>query len=274
MANLLRIKRLDEISVVDKGASGNSNVNPAIVIVKRRTIMDKNWLSKAFGLLFTKQDGAGMTLEEAMSPLSDEAKAIILEAFKQAAMKQDNPEPTDPEKNDPMPTDPEKNEDLAKILKAMPEAVAKQLKAGIEAQKRADDLEKRLAAIESDRELDQYIEKAKKMAYLAGKSTTEIAKAIRAIQKSGDADSKVVMELLEKANKAIEASDIFKNVGSGSRVHNDGVTAFEEAAGRVRDMVSKSSDLSEEKALFEVFKRDPELHRRYREEQRLLQESN
>lgn len=188
MATRLRLKRLDEISFVDKGASGDGTDSARIVFAKRHdpqpikettdTKTESGFMASIIAKLFGKAEGEGeksadQMLQEFMAQLPEEQQKTLMLIIQALGAKPD-PEPT---------AETEKKEDedpeVAKVRKAAD----------------ARDAE-RLARIEK---LERHIEQeeaqalAKSMPYLGG-STEENAAGLLAIKKVATPEGRAFLE--------------------------------------------------------------------------------
>jgi len=181
MTNLLTDIDVVEISVVDKGASGDDEDRPRIVIAKRHKVEKM------------------MTLDEAMAGLAPEKQQAILMAVQEAAKPAAPAAPAMPEKMEPEMPNPEapeapKPEDevakaVAKMSDSERETVAKALEERVE-------LSKRVQALEDEKETAKFVDIAKSMDALPGMTTDQRALVLKAASKSLDAKT---YEAIEKS---------------------------------------------------------------------------
>lgn len=265
MANLLRVKRIDEISLVDKGASGNATVKPAIVIAKRRSsdVNDKKTegvLAKILKAIGLKAE-SGMTLEEVLSKLGDAEKAVILNALEAAAMKAGPP--MMPAEEEEKPEEEKRKATLAKQLAELPDEIRKSLVDAEKAKGEAAELRKRLDAIEEEREMEAFTAKAKSMPFLAGASTVEVAKALRAVKRQSPGEYEKIVKVLELADTAVKSSKIFSAPG----MHGSGP---DEPVGKLhaiaKKLVSDGVAKTKHEAMGLALKDNPELYAEYKQE--------
>ena len=276
MANLLRIKRINEISLVDKGASGTAGIKPAIVIAKRKEdkMSDKpkdstNPITRVLKSLFGKEAVSTMTLDEVLAGLDEQKRAVVLAALEQAAKAMHPEEPAPEPEQKPEEEPQEKGKPMMK-RDDLPEDIRKQLADGEKAGKEVAELKKRLDEMADEKELSGFIEKAKEMPYLAGKSTVEIGKALRSIQKSlPEKEAATVMDVLQRSNDAVKTSQILADLGvPGGQAFADD-SAYGQAMKMAKGLVEKSAtQLSSAEAMVKVFEQNPDLHARYRDEMR------
>jgi multidrug efflux pump subunit AcrB len=203
---------VDEISIVDQGASGNEDAHPKIVIAKRHEPKpDGKGLGARFmsqvKKLFGKVDP--MNLDEILAKLTEEERAVILasiEAAKKQAQPVDAPKP---------PPAPAPVEDEEKVMKSLPESVRKRLEEAQAAKEEVAKIRKELDERTEREEVTKFKAKAAKLPFLAGKSTEEIAKTLRAAAKSlPAAEYETIEKMLENANEAVKGSPLFRDAGA------------------------------------------------------------
>lgn len=177
----LRNIRLHEVSFVDKGASGDEKNRPGVLFWKR--------LVKPFTRRPVRKEQNMPTLEQCLAKLTDEEKAVVMQAIEQAAAKKDEPKEGD---------DVMKRADV-------PEDVRKQL----------SEQATELAKMRAERKRDTFIAKAKALPYLPG-STDEVATMIeKAADSMKPEDFKKYEEHLAKMNAAAKVSKALEEKGSG-----------------------------------------------------------
>jgi hypothetical protein len=221
---------VDEISVVDKGASGNDRVSPKIVIAKRKEKDDDDEQSVVAKLVeqFKKFLGNGATetgevknmktLDEILSAMPEEDRAVVLAAMeqakKEAAVPQQPAVPAPAPAVQPVAMAADEDEDKKKeeMMKSLPEEVRKDFKATIE---EVAKLKKDLADRDEREEVAKFRGKASELQFLAGNSTEEIAKTLRAANKAlSEKEYKAIEKLLKNANEVVKNSPLFKDKGN------------------------------------------------------------
>jgi hypothetical protein len=277
---------VDEISVVDQGASGNADALPKIVLAKRRD-SDSSSASEdrivtrvvsAVRKLFGKENI--MTLEDILAKLPEEERAVVLAAFEQAAAPAAPAAPVVPAapvapaapvvpmaaQNEPAePTEDE----MQKALAGLPEPIRKRLetaeKAAAEKDTETTELRKRLDDMEERQEVAKFMSKAAELPYLAGQSTAEIAKLLRAASKSMKPEEyKAIEKMLADANTAVEGSPLFKEQGGrGNDAEKTAKGQIEAIAAKMRESDPK---LSRAQAVSKALHENPELYGTYKTE--------
>jgi len=280
MPNLLRIRRIDEISLVDKGASGNARVKPAIVIAKRRADpMTKEQIEavvkvlKAMGYKVekaeAKKDAPTMTIDEVLGSLTPDQKAVVLAALQAAAAKELS---APPKKDEPAPKEPDATGDEPKkeppMLKRadLPEDVRKALDEGEAAKKESAELKKRLDGMVDKQEAADFLAKASDLKYLAGASTVEISKALRAAKNSLDEkEYATVVKLLESANEAVRTSKLLRAPGTAGG-DDAGGDATAKMDGIAKKLVADGKAKDYKQALSKAMRENPEIYSEYKAE--------
>jgi hypothetical protein len=219
---------VDEISVVDKGASGNDKVSPKIVIAKRREKDDDERsiaakLVEQFKKFLGQSDGAEtgkaenmLTLDEVLANIPEEYRAVVLAAIEAAKKEVSTPQPPAvPAQPVSMQADGEGEDEKKKeeeLMKSLPEEVRKRLQTTSE---EVAKLKKDLADKVEREEVAKFRSKAAELNYLAGQSTEEIAKTLRAANKAlTEKEYAAIEKLLKNANEVVKGSDLFKDAGA------------------------------------------------------------
>lgn len=302
MPNVLRNLRLDTaelLSVVDKGASGDSEHRPAIVLIKRKK-KETGAMSKLKGLI-EKLFGAkgvikmdmptpGELLEQALDGVPEEKQQLIMAAIAAMAAgagamppaRAEEPKAADDADEEPKETEMPKamkEEEMAKLLKsadkrtrALVEPVIKQMAETIEKQaeesttlrKSLDETRKVLDGEVDKRKTIEYETEAKGYKYAPG-STAEIAKMLRHADEKMDKESAASFrKLLKVSSESVQRSGIFGEIGS-ARAHNTD-SAYAKIEAMAKKMVEDGKAPSRETAIRKVLKADPELKRQYAQE--------
>jgi len=266
---------VDEISIVDHGASGSGDDLPKIVIAKRKE-QDAPKSNKGLGKRFISQvmkifgKVQTMNLDDVLAELDDEKRAVILAAIEAAAQPAAPAaapaapvvvaEPVAPVANaegDPAP-EPKKDEEeeMAKVMKSLPEAIRKRLEDAEDVKKRLDDIEERT-------EVAKFRSKAENLPFLAGESTDEIAKVMRVASGSLKPEEYATFEkLLGNRNEALKNHPLFDD--KGGRGNDAEMTAkgkFEAIAKKLQESDPK---LTKEQAVAKAIK-DPTNRELYQE---------
>lgn len=254
--------RLDKValSIVDKGASGDDDNRPEIVLFKRfeKTRVTKMW--EAIKKMFkgTKIDVEKMGLSETVGAL-DELKLSpeqmagvlkVIEAFaapsKPDADPKPAPMPEEKAEGDPVPPKPEGKEEDEEMAKRSKEFNA-------ELKKRDD----KIAALEAKQEMVELSKRADELEYLPGSRDETIA----LLKRIGDDEAG--QEMLNKLNKASKESPLLKAAGVVSHEDENGAIAVVKR--RVKAIQDKEPDVTAEAAQKRVFTADPELYPKYRD---------
>jgi len=268
---------VDEVSIVDEGASGNEDVKPKIVLAKKKDQpnrkADASWFLSKLRKIFGK--GISMpTLDEVLAKLSEDEQKAILEAIATAKAEPVQPpaDPADPpvdpvvppvDPNAP-PPDPtlEEQEKIKKMISDLPEEIRKQVGEAKELKKRLDDIEERDAVA-------KFQEKAGRLQFLAGKSQTEIAKTLRAADESLTKEEYGTIEkLLSNANEVVKGSTLFTDEGNAGGDAENSAEAQIVAIGK--SLREADPKLTGAQANAKATKENPELYKKYREESREL----
>lgn len=234
--------QIDEVSVVDEGASGDDKSAPKIVIAKRKTVFSK---LKEY---FQKQEQAKMTLEEILAKMPEEDRNVILAALE--SLKAPVAAPVAP-----VAVEPVVNADPAPVAPAPVEKEEEPKDEMAKAKKDHPVLFQKLKDLEEKEEKREFIAKARALNCIPGMSTEDRAEMLRAVSKGCD---KATFEKIEKSLNAAAVvaknSELFKVVGSTA----DGDSSAE---GELKS-IAKSKEIS----ISEAAKQNPELYERYRAE--------
>jgi hypothetical protein len=271
---------VDEISVVDEGASGNEDAKPKIVIAKRREPEAKDGLGARFVAklkkLFGKEENT-MNLDDILAKLSEEERAFLLsimEGLKAEAAPETPPDPAAAEAakqegggeggGEGGAGDEDKDEmtaeQMAKVVKNLPPSIRKQIEDGKKAKSETDELRKRLDERDERDEVAKFRGKAEAFKFLAGQNLDEIGKLLRAASKAMTAkEYEAIEKLLSNANDAVKASPLFKDLGG--RGNDSETTAEGKLRGIAKALRDADPNLSAAQAVAKAREENPELRR-------------
>lgn len=250
MPFILHVKEIDEVSLVDRGASGNELTKPAIVIAKRRgepvTDNQKTLVARILKALGVQK--GDVSLDEVLAKLSEMDRSVILNALEAAAGKAGE---------HPMPDEEEEEKRRAALAKAKDEA--DKLRKELEA------TNKRLAAIEDEREIETFVAKAQAFKHLPGASVEDIAKTLRTASKSLDGETYGrVLKMFESASAAVQKSNVFSVPGvRGAQHDNDAMAKIKAIA---KKLVTDGAAKSEAAAMAKAIQDNPGLYDEYKAE--------
>lgn len=187
--------------------------------------------------------------DETLASLTDAQQKVIL-AFIESARAETPADPADT---------PDPEEPMSEAEKALKEEIKKQRDENAE-------LEKRMKALEDERELGQCIEKARKeMPNVIGMTHEELGSLIKGAKDTLPKDD---FERLEKSlkatSKAIELGELFAEVGASGGGEN---SAEAELTAKAAKLVDADPKLDIAKARNEVLNKDPKLYERILAEQ-------
>lgn len=258
----LQLDKTEMLSVVDKGASGNSEHRPRIVLMKRDATADTdptpgtiqrvvNWLIRKQE---TPQEQSTMTFDEVLASLDEEKRNVILAAIE--AMKKADVEKAEPPEGEKLKDeDEEKATALAKRAD-LPEDVRKRLD-------EADELVKRVADLEDAESDRMFVVKAAGLKYLPGVTTEQTVKVLKAAHKLGEAEYKTVSDTLESVAKAVSKLDLLDEVGTSFGADDDSDADISAVRKRVTELRDKNEGMTEQQALVSIAKRDKGAYERY-----------
>ena len=250
---------IDEVSLVDEGASGNKEVAPRIVIAKRNPSRGA-WVER-MEKIFSKGEKMEMTLESVLSKLSEEERNFILGKMEELkAVPAPAPEAVVVE-DAKAPSE----DDMKAAVEKLPPKVQEEVKKRLESAKELETLREEVTKMRDQKELEGFIEKAKALKFLSGK-VEEVAKTLHAVSKSLSKDEFAKIEkLFADANAAIGNGDTFKVIGKTG----DGETSSESYKTQIEQMAkarAKEKGVTEYEAYKAVARENPELYTKYREE--------
>jgi Putative phage serine protease XkdF len=273
--SILRDPTVDEISVVDKGASGNHVIRPAVVLAKRLEDDDApTWFTKFLArvgitkdstMAFPPAPGGGtapaqpVSLQSILDKLSPVEKAA-LEGMLAKAGVGGAPAPAAPAQG-AAPAAPA-HPGMPPFAKAdLPEEIVKQLE-------ERDELKKRVASLEdsaAQRELEDEVRKD--MAHFPGKSIGEIASILKSAKKALPASEyDALRKSMASASAMVKQSGLLKELGSSAA--GGAVSAEEEIKTIAKGLRQKDPTLNEAAAIAKAVDQNPELYARSRAEAR------
>lgn len=258
MANTISDSTLLEISIVDKGASGDGEDRPRIVIAKRDPIM----------------------LEDVMAKLSPEDQAVVMEALAAAAApvepmaepeaapvvdapaaveveveeKADEPEapamakPEDEDKPAPV-----------EVAKALENVSPEDRNMVLEAIEKRAILEKRVEALEGEKNLAKFTEIAKSMDALPGQTTEARASTLIEASKALKPETYATIEkALRDASEIIAKSAAMGETGSAASLTGEPMDKLQAIAKSLREADPK---LTADGAMVAAAAKNPELYK-------------
>lgn len=257
---------MEVLSLVDKGASGDEENRPSIVLFKRK--QKPSFVEKLKQLIKGSPepiDKAGqsvdlekaepMKLQELVTAidelgLSDEQKSgvlALLEAFKAGPAEEPKPEdpkpPVEKAEEEPAPPKPEEEE----------QQMSKREK---EKEQEIVELQKRIAKMEEDAERIDLEKRADQLAYLPMSKEETVALIKR------NKDDEAFMAVLEKLNKASKDSPLLKQHGSKGAEAETPLEKREKLIKKEMDLLRKEGKKSTyEIAFTNVCKANPDLYR-------------
>ena len=241
----IELNKLEWFSTVDRGASGDDKHRPAIVLWKRAQL--------------TKQEQSMPTLEESLAKLSDEEKAVVMEALKAASAPAPQPAPVAPAAPVPLAQRKDIPEDVKIEMAKRDEDAKKAETERVEMAKRVADLEDRNARIEIAKRVRETMQK------IPG-DEGELVDLIKRItdldHKKGEAFEKRLVSLA----KAMEESPLLKAMGSSAIDVNDN-SAEVELKKRAEELRKTKPEMTEAGARQKVLADTPGLYERLRDEQ-------
>jgi hypothetical protein len=254
----MRLDKMEFLSLVDKGASGDPDNRPAIVLFKRKAKATK--MIEALTKIFkgNKKLEKAMGLQQVVGAidelgLNDEQKAGVLkllEAFASPAKEPDKAEPAPVPKADepnpddpPIPPNPEEDEEMRKRA-----AEKKELE--IELKKRDD----RIAKLEDEALTLKLQKRADELGFLPGYSRDETIELLKKAQGDPKFDA-----MLTKLVDASKDSPLFR--AAGAVVHEDENSPEMVVRKRVKAIQDKEPEVNPAVARERVLKADNELYK-------------
>jgi hypothetical protein len=250
----IKLNRAALLSVVDKGASGDEDNRPSIVLFKRKkeAAMPEEKaepVEKAEGL------AAKIGAIDEMG-FNDEQKAFVL-----GLMEQTMKAPADEAAPATEPAEKQEEEPAEEEPKPEDEEMQKRHKAEtIELQKRIDKLEAESGKLKDEAETVRLNKRADELKFLPMKQEETVA----LLKRIGD--DKAAHAMLDKLAKASEESPLLQ--AAGAVVQDSEGTVMATVNKRVKAVQDAKGNISAEKAKSEVFRADPKLYNEYLAEQR------
>ncbi len=249
----LELNTAELLSIVDQGASGNEELAPRIVLVKRKP-----------GATAPVAKGAGMpTMDEIKAKLSA-AEWEAIQEWAQQLVAQAKDGGSDAEESAegeaPVAKRKEPAVELPVEIRKMLDAKDAELKA---ARDERVAVEKRIAAIEDERLTETIVSKVREsMAAVPGASVPELAAILKSASKGLAADEYKKLEtVLKSASAVIQKSALLREVGGA------GAPAADSPEGEINELakalVEKDPKLTIQKARVAVIDAHPELYERY-----------
>jgi len=260
MANQLFDIDVLEVSLVDKGASGDEDAShrPRIVIAKRCIAAKENSMK---------------TVEEVLAGLDEEARATIMSALQSAAapapVAAPAPAPVAPAPAAAMAV-PAKAEGEEKDEEEKPEEMAKRLidagfavdvaKRIVEDRSELVEVRKQVAKLEDANELRTFVAKAAELDALPGMSTEDRGQLLMTAKRNlPEAAYTQLEESLKSAAVAVAKSAIFSEVGSGGA---GDTSAMGELVSIAKALQEKDPTLSESASKMRASELNPALYER------------
>lgn len=242
----IQLNKLEWFSTVDRGASGDNDHRPRIVLWKRAQLKKQ-------------EPKMPMTLEEALATIKDEeVKAAIMEAIKAAAAQ---PAPA------PAPAAPAAPVPLAQ-RDDLPEDVRAELKKREDEEKRKEEeriaLQKRIADLEDK---TQRVEIAKRVRDTMPMLPGEESELVDIIKRVCDTDAEAGKKLEERLvtlSKAMQESPLLKAMGTSATDVNDDSPEIE-LQKRAEELRKVKPEMSIQGARMQILSETPELYQRIRE---------
>lgn len=245
----MKLNKAELLSVVDKGASGDDENRPSIVLFKRK----KDTMPKQEELPLAKMEGLS-SIVAAIDELglSDEQKAGVLKLLESVKA----PAAAEPAPEAPAAPPEEMSEEAAeKMAGEEDEEMNKRHKEEVAT------LQKRVRELEDAAQMVKLEKRAGELKFLP----LEKSKVISLLKRVGDdAD---VQEMLTKLAKASEESPILRAAGVVSR-DSDGGEAVKTLEKRVKSMLDADPTMKREDAKSAVLANDNKLYKEYLAEMR------
>lgn len=297
----LRFDKVELVSVVDKGASGDDENRPRIVLFKRR----KPTKPKPYDVSRVAKEqtmpagtplpeGSQATLDAILGKLSDEEKAFIElllagagavaapEAEAAPATEEVEASGHTDEDEDKQAEEEEEEEakrgatamakllkkspELAEVLKTMSNRVGKAEDRAKKADKRAETAEAKTDKEVRKRRESEALKRAESIPYLPG-DTKELAKMLVDHEDNlGKDRAAALWKRLEQANTLLQKSGAFEPQGS-SGINAEG-SAAAEVEKRAKELMAKDTSLTKAQARSKVYRADKDLKKRFRQEDR------
>jgi hypothetical protein len=262
----IELNKASWFSLVDRGASGDAEHRPEIVLWKRAeksSVLAR--LVKAFANL-RKQEPT-MTLEEVLAKLTPDEQSVILAALQEKAAPAPAPAPAPvaPAPNpEPKPEDMAKRDDVPEDVKI---AMAKRDKEIEDAKAEQVALQKRVAKMEDDA-LTVSIQKRldSDMAFVPGDKAELLGLIKRSRAKLDDKDAEQLEALLVKVSTALKTSPLLKRMGVSDAI--DGPEATVQIEKRAEELRKADPKLSKEAARVRAMEDDPDAYAAALAEQR------
>ena len=288
--HLLRLKRLDEISLVDVGANQRANIAiwkraapaiKALSFAEARAKMDaerETWqytdvLHQVMRSIMEDDEMDGAAKRELMDRSIDEFAAEMKGAMPAIVKHEsgDNQMATKP--FDPKSLSPEGQAAFAEVTKraetaeakvaeltpppapVLPAEVQKRLD---ETEKRAKEAEERIAKMELTNRTAEFVQKAKGYTHLPIKAETfgPILRKAQDGEKLTEDEAKELDRVLSAANEAQRTGALFQEVGVGGEAEGSATAKVAKLAAKAREANPK---MSETQARAEVYKTNPGL---------------
>jgi hypothetical protein len=245
--------RFDRVDLVDKGANLDLTTNDGshVMLFKRETPTEKNEMPDPVKKE-AEQENKSPTVEELQAQLATEKKrAEEAEAAlaKSAEKKEDKQVPTDP----------------VEFLKSAPKEVAdlfKSIQSDLATAKADAQESKNIAKAEREkRKLVEFTKSAEQsLSHLEGDAATKGKLLLDLSEKLSQDEFKSVSEMLVAADKKVEKSSLFSEVGRGGGAVT---TAEERIQAIAKSFQEKDSKLTPEQAQTKALMENPELYDDY-----------
>lgn len=275
MTTRLRNLKVNEVSIVGrpankrpfllmKGCGARMKMTPDEVLALIGTAVEKE--DKVIKLMKQENlsDDATEALMSAMRILGAYSDAIPQPVFEVMAetIGYTTPSPSNQvNKGEPNPEGPIKKEDIiGKLPETMRDTVSALFKG-------YEDLEKQLKEEKDKRATEEAIVKAKAFSHL-GVKAEEFGPVLKGLLEKAPEEAKVVEGLLTKADAAIAAGALFKEIGTDAAGITKG-SAWAQIEALAGSIVEKDATMTKEQAISRVMDLHPELYQEYLNERKV-----
>ncbi len=250
MANLVsKLKDLliDRVDLVTEGANQDAH----IVLYKAKEQDTKNNIEK--------KGVEGMTLEDIMKKLDEKEQKVVTGLTKKIDELSEKVETL--EKANEVKESPESKEDeiIEKADDKVKDYIQKQKEETIRVNKELNDLKEEITK-------GKFIDKVKKYENLS-MDVEKMGIALMKIEGFDKDIAKMIEETLEKSDKLVAESGVFKEQGSSQSDTSDG-TAIDSIEKAQIEVKKANPELTNEQAFVEAMRKNPELYKQYLKEQK------
>jgi hypothetical protein len=254
----LELDSIEALSLVDKGASGDEENRPSILLYKRdkSKMLEKvlDAVKAAFAVENTQTEEKQMPVEQKLAELglSEEQMAAVLEILQQLAAPPAEPAPAPAPPAAPEAPVGKQEEEEEEEEKQMTKRDAEHKAELLKREQEKLELEKRVKFLEDQAEMIEIEKRADELKWLPQSREETVA-----VLKAAKGDEKI-LSLLAKTNEAMKQSPVLQVIGHSAEMESDPMVRINK---RAKEITADNPQMSIEAARGQAMAEDPDLYR-------------